>query len=160
MNFVLPPGLEAGTGVVTITTTDGQSASTEIEIAPLAPTLFILEPSGIPVGYAVQVGADNVQTIEPIYTDQGGQFQEVPIDVSSGVVYLILFGTGFDTPPLASVRKLATRISPPATRDRNRQFPGLDQINILLPKSLAGSGRGIVPLTFVVTAVDFYITIK
>jgi hypothetical protein len=50
------------------------------------------------VGYVVQVGADNVQSVEPIFTDHGGHVQEVPIDVSTGEVYLILFGTGFGNP--------------------------------------------------------------
>jgi uncharacterized protein (TIGR03437 family) len=160
VNFVLPPGLETGAGIVTIRTADGQSASTEIQIAPVAPTLFILEPSGIPVGYAVQVSADNVQTIEPIFTEQGGIVQEVPIDVSTGDVYLVLFGTGFDTTSfgaeveIGNVDESANYVGP------QNQFPGLDQINFLVPKSLAGRGSTPVLLSFVTSEVNFYITIK
>ena len=83
VNFVLPAGLEPGTATVTIKTTDGQSSSTEIQIAP-DPKIFLVDPSGIPAGYAVRVDTDNVQTVEPIFTEQGGHVQEVPIDVSTG----------------------------------------------------------------------------
>jgi uncharacterized protein (TIGR03437 family) len=160
VNFVLPAGLEAGTAIVTVKTTDGQSASTEIQIAS-APKIFLVDPSGIPAGYAVRVGPDNVQTIEPIFTDQGGHIQEVPVDLSTGDVYLILFGTGFDVPLSVegsigvqggTVNFTATYAGP------QPQFPGLDQINILLPKSLAGNGQSSLFLnTFQQTP---YITIK
>jgi uncharacterized protein (TIGR03437 family) len=161
VNFLLPAGLATGTAVVTITTTDGQSSSAEIQVVPLAPKIFLVDPSGIPAGYAVLVGAGNVQTIEPIFTEQGGSVQEVPIAVSSGDVYLILFGTGFDVLPngvgaqieYKGLTLVATYAGP------QTQFPGLDQIDILLPKSLAGNGRTDITLLFQ-PVVDFYITIK
>ncbi|MGD0296824.1 MAG: FG-GAP-like repeat-containing protein [Bryobacteraceae bacterium] len=159
VNFVLPAGLEAGAGIVTIKTADGQSVSTEIQIAPVAPTLFILEPSGIPVGYAVQVSADNVQTIEAIFTEQGGIVQEVPIDVSSGEVYLVLFGTGFDSAIGAGAQIYPTSLTVTYAGPQS-QFPGLDQINILLPKSLAGSGQASLELFFYPTSIAVNITIK
>ncbi|HEV8038468.1 MAG TPA: FG-GAP-like repeat-containing protein [Bryobacteraceae bacterium] len=140
VNFVLPGGLATGSAVVTITTTDGHSASTEIQIVPLAATIFLLDPSGIPAGYAVRVGADNVQTVEPIFTQQGGSLQEVPIDLSTGEVYLVLFGTGFDAPTFGVGAQIGTQDLTAGYAGPQTQFPGLDQINILLPKSLAGSG--------------------
>jgi uncharacterized protein (TIGR03437 family) len=160
VNFLLPESLAAGTAVVTITTTDGQSASTEIQIAPIAPTLFILEPSGTPVGYAVHVSADNVQTIEPIFTEQGGSIQEVPIDVSSGDVYLCLFGTGFDNATFGAEAEVGNVDESASYVGPQNQFPGLDQINFLVPKSLAGRGSTSVLLSFVTSVVNFYITIK
>lgn len=140
MNFVFPEGLEAGAATVTIKNTDGQSSSTEIQIGP-APKIFLEDPSGIPVGYAVRVGANNVQTVEPIFTEQGGSVQEVPIDVSTGDVYLILFGTGFDIPPFGVGVLIGTQGLTASYAGPQGQFPGLDQLNILLPKSLAGIGR-------------------
>jgi uncharacterized protein (TIGR03437 family) len=118
------------------------------------------EPSGIPVGYAVRVDANNVQTTEPILTEQGGSFQEVPIDVSTGDVYLILFGTGFDAPTFGVGAQIGNQDLTASYAGPQTQFPGLDQINILLPKSLAGSGHTFVQLNFVVSTADFYITIK
>ena len=159
VNFVLPAGLEAGTGIVTIKTMDGKSASTEIQIVPLAARMFLVDPSGIPAGYVVRVGTDNVQTIEPIFTEQGGNVQEVPIDVSTGEVYPVLFGTGFDVAegPRAQInsQNLSVTYAGPQA-----QFPGLDQINILLPQSLAGSGQASLELSFDSTSIAVNITIK
>jgi uncharacterized protein (TIGR03437 family) len=170
VNFVLPAGLEPGIAIVTIKTTDGQSASTEIQIAS-NPKIFLVDPSGIPAGYVVRVGADNVQTVEPIFTEQGGQIQEVPIDVSTGTVYLILFGTGFDAPVDATASSFRSPC-PPNTSTQcehdlsvtyagpQEQFPGLDQVNILLPSSLAGNGVSNLGFSFDLTQRNLYITIK
>jgi uncharacterized protein (TIGR03437 family) len=133
------------TAVVTIVTTDGKSASTEIQIVPLAPKIFLVDPSGIPAGYVVWVGPNNVQTIEPIFTEQGGHFNEVPIDVSNGDVYLVLFGTGFDVPTFESAQIYPQQLTVTYAGPQS-QFPGLDQINMLLPKSLAGMGPSVVSL--------------
>jgi uncharacterized protein (TIGR03437 family) len=163
VNFVLPSGIESGNAIVTIATTDGQSASAEIQIAS-NPKIFLADSSGIPAGYVVQVGAGNVQTVEPIFTEQGGHVQEVPIDVSTGDVFLILFGTGFDAPPSATgnfstpngnyVSFTATYAGPQA------QFPGVDQMNIPLPSSLAGNGVTYLSLSFDHGQQNLYITIK
>jgi uncharacterized protein (TIGR03437 family) len=143
VNFVLPASIEAGSAIVTITTSDGQSTSTEIQIAPTAPKLFVVNSNGVPAGYVVRVASNNVQTIEPIFAEHGGQVQEVPIDVSTGDVYLTLFGTGFDVPPntIMEVGGGITSVNVTAQyAGMQGQFPGVDQINILLPPSLAGSG--------------------
>ena len=62
-----------------------------------------------------------------------------------GTYFSILFGTGFDAPPSAAgsfstpsgdyVSFTATYAGPQS------QFPGLDQVNIPLATSLAGTGR-------------------
>ena len=130
-----------------------------------------MDPGGIPAGYVVRVGADNVQTVEPIFTEQGGQIQEVPIDVSTGTVYLILFGTGFDAPVDATASSFRSPC-PPNTSTQcehdlsvtyagpQAQFPGLDQVNVLLPASLAGSGVSNLGISFDLTQGNLYITIK
>ena len=170
LNFVLPAGLEPGAAVITIKTTDGQSASTEIQIAS-NPKLFLVDPSGIPAGYVVRVGSDNVQTVEPIFTVQGGQVQEVPIDVSTGTVYLILFGTGFDAPVDTTSSSLRSPCLPDTSTQCEHdlsvtyagpqaQFPGLDQVNVLLPGSLAGNGVSNLSLGFEASQENLYITIK
>ena len=170
VNFVLPAGLEPGTAIVTIKTTDGQSASTEIQIAS-NPKIFLVDRSGIPAGYVVRVGTDNVQTVEPIFAQQGGHVQEVPIDVSTGAVYLILFGTGFDSPVDTTASGFRSPC-PPNTSTQcehdlsvtyagpQAQFPGLDQVNILLPSSLAGIGVLNLSFGFETSQQNLYITIK
>jgi len=111
------------------------------------------------------------KTVEPIFTEQGGQIQEVPIDVSTGTVYLILFGTGFDAPVDATASSFRSPC-PPNTSTQcehdlsvtyagpQAQFPGLDQVNVLLPASLAGSGVSNLGISFDLTQGNLYITIK
>jgi uncharacterized protein (TIGR03437 family) len=159
VNFVLPAGLEAGAATVTIKNTDGQSASSEIQIGP-APKIFLADPSGIPAGYAVRVDAHNAQTVEPIFIDQGGSVQEVPIDVSTGDVYLILFGTGFDVPPFGAGVLIGTQSLTASYAGPQAQFPGLDQVNVLLPSSLAGNGVSNLYFSFETSQQNLFITIK
>jgi uncharacterized protein (TIGR03437 family) len=72
----------------------------------------------------------------------------VPIDVTKGAVYLSLYGTAFTEQTLRhSINAPFTRCMvndttlPDATYSGPQlQIPGLDQINVLLPASLADSG--------------------
>jgi uncharacterized protein (TIGR03437 family) len=78
-----------------------------------------------------------------------GTYQTVtatPISVATGQTYLILYGTGIGTAAVT-----ATINGAPATvqfSGAEGVYPGLDQVNILLPSSLAGAGK----VTIVVTA--------
>jgi hypothetical protein len=64
----------------------------------LPPALFT-HGYGIAAGYAVQV----TQTTVPVFTAQSGNIVPAPIDLTQpGHVYLIRFGTGFDTTGAAS----------------------------------------------------------
>ena len=105
----------------------------------------------------MRVDAHNAQTVEPIFIDQGGSVQEVPIDVSTGDVYLILFGTGFDVPPFGAGVLIGTQSLTASYAGPQAQFPGVDQLNVLLPKSLAGTGRASVSFG---EEQNVYITIK
>jgi uncharacterized protein (TIGR03437 family) len=55
--------------------------------------------------------------------------------------YLILYGTGFDSGTVSSVVvTINGKTYTPAFVGPQGGFAGLDQINVLLPASLAGSG--------------------
>ena len=58
---------------------------------------------------------------------------------------MILFGTGFDSPGNTSVT-VGGQSASIAFADPQGSTPGLDQVNILLPHALAGSGA--VPVVF------------
>ncbi len=87
----------------------------------------------------------------------------MPIDLTSpGQVYLILFGTGFDAASAASavvnVQGVGTSVSYAGSQ---RQYPGLDQVDVLLPQSLAGSGVvRIVPTVAGTPANTVYVTVQ
>jgi uncharacterized protein (TIGR03437 family) len=64
----------------------------------------------------------------------------VPIDVSSGQVYLILFGTGIRGGG-SNVSVAIGGVSAPVEYSGPQGVtPGLDQVNVLIPAQLAGSG--------------------
>ena len=73
----------------------------------------------------------------------------MPIDVTlPGQVYLALFGTGFDAGTANSTAMTIQGLAAPVYyAGPQAEWPGLDQVNVLLPASLAGSGRVRLELT-------------
>jgi uncharacterized protein (TIGR03437 family) len=80
VNFEIPDSVSIGAAVVTI-----GSQTAMVLINAIAPSLYILNSSGLAAAYVVQVSASGVQTVLPV---------TMPINLSSGQVYLVLYGTG------------------------------------------------------------------
>ena len=142
VNFLIPPATAPGT--VTVTVSSASSAGpliTQAQVAAIAPALFT-EGSGIAAAYGVQVAPGGAQTTVPVFTAQSGNIAATPIDVTQpGQVYLILFGTGFDAASAASTSATVQGVNVPVTYAGVQPTDaGLDQINLLLPPSLAGTG--------------------
>lgn len=147
VNFVVPAA-SLGTVTITVTTSGGQQLSANVDIIATAPSLFTVG-SGIAAAYAVQVAPDGTQTIQPVFSGQSGSFAPVPIRVDQpGQTYLTLFGTGLGlaNPGYVSALVAGTDVNVPYAGPQPNT-PGLDQINILLPPSLAGAGM--VPIVIV-----------
>ena len=133
INFVLPAGLEAGPATVTI-----GSQATGVALAPIAPSLFTLNEQGLAAAYVTRVTSGNPVTYEPAAV-LNGVYAPVPIDVTPGSAYLSLFGTGFRN--ATNLRALVGSSSVQVVyAGPQPSFAGLDQLNLLLPTSLAGSG--------------------
>jgi uncharacterized protein (TIGR03437 family) len=162
VNFLIPATTALGSATITTTSGDGKSVSTAASIVEFAPALFTVGP-GIAAAYVVRVGPGGAQTIEPVFAEQSGQIVAVPIDLTSpGQVYLILFGTGFDaasaTSAVVNVQGVGTTVSYAGSQ---QQYPGLDQVDVLLPQSLAGSGLVSVVLTVAGTPANtVYVTVR
>jgi uncharacterized protein (TIGR03437 family) len=110
----------------------------------LVPGLFTLSP-GLAAATTVRVGSDGNQTPAPVTTCNGSTCNSVPIDLSAGTVYLSLYGTGFaDASADYSTCAVAGRSLPVQYAGPQRQMQGLDQINVILPASLAGAGEATV----------------
>jgi uncharacterized protein (TIGR03437 family) len=125
---VIPPGLDAGPATLSI-----QSAS--LLIAPVAPALFTVNANGLAAGYVTQGSANR-----PIYTLKNGVYTPIPIDVSSGQTYLILFGTGIRNGVGFQAVSSGQQDGEVAYAGKQASFSGLDQVNVLLPATLAASG--------------------
>ena len=111
----------------------------------MAPALFTLNNSGLATSYAVRVSSAGSQTVEPVFTqNSAGLISPSPVNMGSSTdtVYLILYGTGFDTAGTANVTATVNGVNAPVLyAGPGGGSPGLDQLNIQLPASLAGKGN-------------------
>ncbi len=104
--------------------------------------LYSLNSSGLAAANAVRLSADGSQTPVSVASCADAGCVSVPIAVTAGPVYLSLYGTGFGSLSTAdSICLLAGISAEPATYfGPQLVIPGLDQVNLLLPASLAGKG--------------------
>jgi uncharacterized protein (TIGR03437 family) len=151
INFAVPPGL--ATGVATLTLTGPTTQTTEVSLLTTAPGIFTENGTGAGVAAAESLTIVNgVQTYEKIYTCSGGTCSATPISLANGQVYLILYGTGISGAGQSAVSvTIGGQTYPIEFAGALSEFVGLDQVNVLLPSSLAGSGT--VPVQVIVSGV-------
>jgi uncharacterized protein (TIGR03437 family) len=152
INAVLPDMLAPGPGIVTIFGNNG-SVSSAIALASVTPGLFTQSGSGKGVAAAQVVTnhADGSQTTTDVFQcSGGGSCQPAPINLSAGPSALVLYGTGFrNDKTLSDVTVQIGNQSLPVffSGAELGHFEGLDQVNVMLPSSLAGLGTVNVTLT-------------
>jgi uncharacterized protein (TIGR03437 family) len=154
VNYQLPAETAAGPATVTITNRDGRVSVGTIQVTPLAPGLFSADSSGqgVAAGYVLRLRNGIEQVLEPIaQPDEHGKIVARPVELGSEEeeAFLILYGTGLRArSSLASVTAtlggMAVEVlyAGPAPG-----FVGLDQINLRLPRQLAGRGEVEIVLT-------------
>ena len=145
INAEIPASVATGPAVITIHAPSGDISS-PVDIAPVAPGLFSANQSGQGIAAAQFVTNENgKQTVIDIYNAPcaAGSCVDIPLELtSSGQSALVLFGTGIqnraslsDVSVTIGSHTLTAAYAGPAPG-----FTGLDQVNVLLPASLAGSG--------------------
>jgi hypothetical protein len=152
INCQIPPGSVNGRAALTITKNDEVVAFGTAQISAVAPALFAAnsDGQGAPAAVALRVKPDETQTIEPVvvFDPMLSKFVPVPIDLEPETdrVFLILFGTGirFQTMVRATVGGADALVDYAGAQG---DFVGLDQVNLLLPRSLMGRGETDVMLT-------------
>ncbi len=143
INIFVPYVNWTGHGTLRVLDRFGTSATFPISIADFAPGLFTVDTAGkIPAAQVVVGGANNTQTVEPVANCTGGTCALVPIVLNPGdQTYLILYGTGIrGRDSLSNVSVTISGV--PATvsyAGPQGVYPGLDQVNVLIPQALAGS---------------------
>ena len=152
---------------VTITPNGAAAQSLPAEIAQVAPALFSVNANGLAAAYAVLVTSEGIQSTEPVYTITNGTAIPAPVSLGSSPdqAYLILYGTairGAQGNVSASIHGVNAIVNATiAYAGAQSQFPGLDQVDILIPASLAGSGIVSVILTADgITAITVYVSIQ
>ena len=148
VNYLLPKECAKGNAIITVTNNGVIAATGAISISDIAPGLFSASSDGVGLAAANALRVKNgIQIDEAVvrWDATNSRFVAVPIDVSPANedVYLILFGTGWRnnlSRAAVSVR-IGLTAYPVDYAGMQGAFVGLDQINLLLPKSLAGSGE-------------------
>ncbi len=149
VNFLIPAGTATGAASLTLTASDGSTAVGTIQIANVAPSLFSANASGqgVATGVALRFRPNGQQVIEPIaqFDPAQNRFVAAPIDlgVENEQVFLVLFGTGLRfRNGLSSVNaRIGGANAQVLFAGAQGDFVGLDQVNIGLPRSLAGRGE-------------------
>ena len=128
INFVVPAA--TAPGAATIAVAGAPAIPLRVNIAPVAPGIFT---SAVQV---LRVAADGSQTTETV-------IPTTPIRVGPGATYLILYGTGIRNRSSLDAATLSagTLKLPVAYAGPQSQFPGLDQVDVLLPASLQSAGK-------------------
>jgi uncharacterized protein (TIGR03437 family) len=146
--FEVPLGTAPGIALITITSGDGTISLSSAPISATAPGLFSANASGKGVAAAgvVRAKADGSQSYEPVaaFNLLQNQFVAVPIDLGpeTDQVGLVLYGTGIrgrSSPAAVSVTVGGVN-SQVFYAGAQNVYPGLDQVNVLLSRSLAGRG--------------------
>jgi len=149
VNFQIPPGVATGSAMIAITSADGFVSAGTSQIASVAPGLFTADASGrgLPAASALRVKAGGMQISEPVarFDQAVNRFVAVPIDFGPATdqVFLILYGTGLrNRSSLSVVTVTVGGVNVPAQyAGAQGGFVGLDQVNALLPRDLAGRGE-------------------
>jgi uncharacterized protein (TIGR03437 family) len=110
-----------------------------VPVATVAPSLFSV---GADLAAASALSITPYAEVSiPVISCAGTACTAVPIDLSGPPVYLSLYGTGFDLATTAgSSCAIAGQVLPATYAGPQEEFAGLDQLNMLLPASLAGTG--------------------
>jgi uncharacterized protein (TIGR03437 family) len=153
VNFLTPAGTKTGGATVTVTTSGGQKIAMPVEVRTVAPGLFSANASGqgVAAAVAVRIDAQGRQTSQLVFqcTGGAGTCVGVPLDLGpeTDQVILLLYGTGirgFSAPPAVTIGGQRADVIGAAAQG---QYPGLDQVNVRIPRPLAGKGEVPVVLT-------------
>ena len=152
INFHLPAFIQPGQRSISFVGANGFVFTTSVTVADVAPGLFAADASGqgVAAAVALRIKNDGSQIYEPIvFFDQlQNKFVALPIDLgpdlgsASDQVFLSLFGTGIrNRSALSNVfARIGGENAEVLFAGPQSGFIGLDQVNVRLPRALAGRG--------------------
>jgi uncharacterized protein (TIGR03437 family) len=165
INFVVPEGAATGLATVTVSSTPLQITHTaQVQLVPVAPSMFTLNAAGLAAATVLRVSAGGVQTVESVFTEQNGVPTAVPINLGPATdqVYLILYGTGIRNAAAGTVSVNIQGLNAPVSEvGPQPEIVGLDQVQVLMPPALAGTGEVSIVVTAAgVQANTVYVTVE
>jgi uncharacterized protein (TIGR03437 family) len=145
VNYHIPPATVAGTATVTVTSGNGTVSTGNITVANVAPGIFTANASG--TGYAaantvILRNGNLIYDVVATFDTATSQFVGKSINLSQEDVTLVLYGTGIrKRTGLGNVAvMIGGTAAPVAFAGQVDGLIGLDQINAIIPRSLAGRG--------------------
>jgi uncharacterized protein (TIGR03437 family) len=149
INFLVPSGLPQGLAAsVQVFRQGNLVAQGSADVEAIAPGLFTAnaDGKGVPAAVAVRVAANGQQSQLDVYQcgTAPGSCGPVPIDLGAATdqVFLELYGTGIrGCSALKDVSaKIGSQNGEVVYAGPQGYFAGLDQVNVRVPRSLAGQG--------------------
>ncbi len=129
VNFRLPT--DTATGFATATFNNGTTSyASNLNVVSCYPNLFI-DGTGVAKGYVVRA-RNGVNTVETLGAS-------IDLGPATDQVYVVLYGSGLGavTSATATIGGTSAQVAYAGT---SGAYPGIDQYNILIPRSLAGKG--------------------
>jgi uncharacterized protein (TIGR03437 family) len=153
INYVVPDGTALGAATVTVAKGSQPVATGTIQVAAVSPGLFTQNASGsgAAAAIALKIAASGATSYTYAATCSApGNCVTAPIDLglATDQVYLELYGTGirgYKTGITATIGGTPTATAPAFAVQP--QYPGMDQVNVLLDRGLIGRGEMDVVLT-------------
>lgn len=148
VDYLIPSTVATGPATITITSGDGTVSSGQVTIQTVAPAVFTLNASNLAAAVAV-CGASTGNIVEQVYQVAAGAITAAPVNLTGcSATVLEVYATGIDSLKASQVQ--ATIGGLPATvqyAGPQGIDAGLDQINLVIPPSLAGKGSVPIAIT-------------
>ncbi|MBI1763742.1 MAG: hypothetical protein HYR56_20135 [Acidobacteria bacterium] len=152
LNYQIPAGSAPGVALVTVSNASGALSRGDVILATVAPDFFSANANGrdVPAGVAVRARG-TLQQFEPLVRldPATNRYVTLPLDLgpTTDVVVAVLFGTGWrlrqrqdDVEVTLSGGTLPPVNATVSFASAAPGLVGLDQLNITLPRALAGRG--------------------
>jgi uncharacterized protein (TIGR03437 family) len=148
INFEVPAGTATGNAKISVQSGNGAAATTAaVSIGNSAPGIFLANSTGLPAALTLTNSAAGIQSVANVFQVVSGSIVPLPVDLSQGSVFLLLFGTGIRNAKSVTATVGGIQVPVPFAGAQGT-FVGEDQINIgPLPMALAGKGSVPVILT-------------
>jgi uncharacterized protein (TIGR03437 family) len=143
VNYLIPSTVAIGPATISVTSGSGTQSSGQVNLAKVAPSLFTLNASNLAAANAVCALANGTQVVESVYQVVNGAATATPINLNGCTqTVLQLYATGMDAVSASQAQATIGGVAGSvAYAGPQGTFIGLDQINITIPNSLAGSGN-------------------
>ena len=157
-NCLIPVGTAEGYAAVIVKVNNVITGSGAVKINAAAPAIFTANQDGTgPAAAILQLINGTTSTFSGSLAEPdpnaAGRFRTVAIDVEQNFdrIYLLLYGTGIRgrRDPVTATATIGDVVLPVEYLGSQGFFSGLDQVNVLLPKTLKGKGE-----------VDLFLTIN